>query len=34
MKLRIVVVAGDGIGPEVTNEAVAVLKDVAAAGRA
>jgi 3-isopropylmalate dehydrogenase len=30
MKLRILVVAGDGIGPEVTNEAVAVLKDVAA----
>ncbi|MFP5235754.1 MAG: 3-isopropylmalate dehydrogenase [Acidobacteriota bacterium] len=32
MKLKILVVAGDGIGPEVTNEAVAVLKDVAAAG--
>ncbi len=32
MKLRILVVAGDGIGPEVTNEAVAVLKDVAALG--
>ncbi len=32
MKLKILVTAGDGIGPEVTNEAVAVLKDVAAAG--
>src|SRR5246500_5076539 len=32
MKLRILVVAGDGIGPEVTNEAVAVLKDVAELG--
>jgi 3-isopropylmalate dehydrogenase len=32
MKLKILVLAGDGIGPEVTNEAVAVLKDVAAAG--
>ncbi len=32
MKLRILVVAGDGIGPEVTNEAVAVLKDVAVLG--
>jgi 3-isopropylmalate dehydrogenase len=32
MKLNILVVAGDGIGPEVTNEAVAVLKDVAALG--
>jgi 3-isopropylmalate dehydrogenase len=32
MKLKILVVAGDGIGPEVTNEAVAVLKDVAALG--
>jgi 3-isopropylmalate dehydrogenase len=30
MKLKILVVAGDGIGPEVTNEAVAVLQDVAA----
>jgi 3-isopropylmalate dehydrogenase len=30
MKLKILVVAGDGIGPEVTNEAVAVLKDIAA----
>jgi 3-isopropylmalate dehydrogenase len=32
MKLNILVVAGDGIGPEVTNEAVAVLKEVAALG--
>lgn len=32
MKLRILVVAGDGIGPEVTNEAVAVLKEAAALG--
>jgi len=32
MKLRILVVAGDGIGPEVTHEAVAVLKDVAELG--
>src|SRR5487761_2462943 len=32
MKLKILVVAGDGIGPEVTNEAVAVLKEVAALG--
>jgi 3-isopropylmalate dehydrogenase len=32
MKLKILVVAGDGIGPEVTNEAVAILKDVAAIG--
>jgi 3-isopropylmalate dehydrogenase len=30
MKLKILVTAGDGIGPEVTNEAVAVLQDVAA----
>lgn len=30
MKLKILVVAGDGIGPEVTHEAVAVLNDVAA----
>lgn len=28
MKLRVLVVAGDGIGPEVTNEAVAILRDV------
>ena len=32
MKLRILVVAGDGIGPEVTNEAVSVLKEIAAQG--
>lgn len=32
MKLKILVVAGDGIGPEVTAEAVALLKDIAAAG--
>jgi 3-isopropylmalate dehydrogenase len=32
MKLKILVVAGDGIGPEVTNEAVAVLQDVAGLG--
>jgi 3-isopropylmalate dehydrogenase len=32
MNLRILVVAGDGIGPEVTNEAVAVMKEVAALG--
>jgi isocitrate/isopropylmalate dehydrogenase len=29
MKLRILVVAGDGIGPEVANQAVAGLKEVA-----
>jgi 3-isopropylmalate dehydrogenase len=29
MKLKILITAGDGIGPEVTNEAVGVLKDVA-----
>ena len=32
MKLKILVTAGDGIGPEVTREAVAVLKEVAAIG--
>ncbi len=32
MKLNILVVAGDGIGPEVTGEAVAVLKKTAALG--
>ncbi len=32
MNLKILVTAGDGIGPEVTNEAVAVLKEVAQAG--
>jgi 3-isopropylmalate dehydrogenase len=31
MKLKILVTAGDGVGPEVTNEAVAVLKEVASA---
>ena len=28
MKLKIAVLAGDGIGPEVTNEAIRVLKAV------
>ncbi len=32
MNLKILVTAGDGIGPEVTGEAVAVLKEVAALG--
>jgi 3-isopropylmalate dehydrogenase len=32
MKLKILVTAGDGIGPEVTNEAVAALKEIAAIG--
>src|SRR5579863_8049593 len=32
MKLKILVVAGDGIGPEVTGEAVAVLKQIAQQG--
>ena len=32
MNLKILVTAGDGIGPEVTNEAVAVLQDVAELG--
>ena len=32
MKINILVVAGDGIGPEVTGEAVAVLKEIAAQG--
>ena len=32
MKLKILVLGGDGIGPEVTAEAVAVLKDVAELG--
>jgi len=32
MHLKILVTAGDGIGPEVTNEAVAVLKETAALG--
>lgn len=32
MKLKILVTAGDGIGPEVTREAIAVLKTAAAPG--
>jgi len=32
VKLKILVTAGDGIGPEVTNEAVAVLREVAELG--
>jgi 3-isopropylmalate dehydrogenase len=32
VKLKILVTAGDGIGPEVTNEAVSVLKQVAEIG--
>jgi 3-isopropylmalate dehydrogenase len=32
MKLKILVTAGDGIGPEVTNEAVAVLREIAELG--
>jgi 3-isopropylmalate dehydrogenase len=32
MHLKILVTAGDGIGPEVTNEAVSVLQEVAALG--
>ena len=32
MKLKILVTAGDGIGPEVTNEAVAVLRAATAVG--
>jgi 3-isopropylmalate dehydrogenase len=32
MKLKILVTAGDGIGPEVTNEAVSVLREVAELG--
>ena len=32
MKLKILVTAGDGIGPEVTSEAVAALKEIAALG--
>jgi 3-isopropylmalate dehydrogenase len=32
MKLNILVTAGDGIGPEVTNEAVSVLKEIEAIG--
>ncbi len=32
MKLRIAVLAGDGIGPEVTNEATTILRAVAELG--
>jgi len=32
MKLKIAILAGDGIGPEVTNEAVHILKAVAEFG--
>jgi 3-isopropylmalate dehydrogenase len=32
MRLKILVTAGDGIGPEVTNEAVAILKEAATLG--
>ena len=32
MRLKIAILAGDGIGPEVTNEAVSILKDVAEFG--
>jgi 3-isopropylmalate dehydrogenase len=32
MKLKILVTAGDGIGPEVTREAVSVLREVATSG--
>jgi len=32
MKLKILITAGDGIGPEVTNEAVSVLEEVAQLG--
>src|ERR1035438_8658609 len=32
MKLKILVTAGDGIGPEIVNEALVVLKEVAQAG--
>ena len=32
MQLRVTVLPGDGIGPEVTREAVAVLRAVAEAG--
>lgn len=32
MKLNILVTAGDGIGPEVTREAVTILKDIASIG--
>jgi 3-isopropylmalate dehydrogenase len=32
MHLKILITAGDGIGPEVTNEAVAVLREIASLG--
>ena len=32
MKLKVLVTPGDGIGPEITEEAIGVLKEVAAAG--
>ena len=32
MKLKILVTAGDGIGPEIVKEALAVLNEVAQAG--
>jgi 3-isopropylmalate dehydrogenase len=32
MKLKLLVTAGDGIGPEVTNEAVAILREIAELG--
>ena len=32
MKLKILVVAGDGIGPEVTREAIKILQSVAEVG--
>jgi 3-isopropylmalate dehydrogenase len=32
MNIKILITAGDGIGPEVTNEAVAILREVAALG--
>ncbi len=32
MKLKVLVVAGDGIGPEVTGEAVRILRSVAELG--
>jgi 3-isopropylmalate dehydrogenase len=32
MKLKILITAGDGIGPEVTDEAVAVLREIGQAG--
>jgi 3-isopropylmalate dehydrogenase len=32
MKLKVLVTAGDGIGPEVTRESIAILREVAAIG--